>query len=84
MKWLIHQSHALILPSTHVQVLELLLWLNRAIDLMIINNTINCYTYGSSKKKMDLHETLQEISLGFGKGKKINSEYQASFHFRCY
>ena len=24
------------------------------------------------------------ISLGFGKGKNMNSEYQASFHFKCY
>jgi hypothetical protein len=56
----IHKSHALILPTTHVQVLELLLWLNiRAIDLMIINNTMNCYIYGPFKKRQ-FHLVLEK------------------------
>lgn len=57
---------------TDMHELELLLWLNiRAIDLMIINKTMNCYVYciyGSSKTNWIYMK--QAISLGFGKGKK--------------
>ena len=71
------------LPTTYVEVyLNCYFGCIRAIDLMIINNTTKCYIYGPSKKNMDLHETGN--FTWFSKRKKMNSKYQASFHYNCY
>ena len=57
-----------------------MLWLNiGAIDLMIINNTMNCYIYGSSKKKWIYMKHYRKFHLVLEKKKKWTANVRPVF-----